>query len=292
MCICICVYVYPPAPRGHQAAKQFVSSLCTYEVSKSRSLGDLVSCILSPKVSFSLEHCVFPGPRKHPIYHHRTMFPNSLGRSGTCVLRVFSWVSPWDWSCRPRGSSWRPLGLFLDSLGLLLAPLGLPLASSWPPLGPSWPPLGSLWALLRRSGTCVLRVFWWVSPWDLYFRPRGSKPLSLGLSLGYSWLLLGFYWALLRSSLAPFGLVLASSWLLWGSPGTLWDSCFSNVFVGLALGLVLSASGLQDTSSWAPLGLLLAPFGLLLGSSWPPLGPSWLPFGFLWAPLRRSGTRF
>ena len=194
------------------------------------------------------------------------MFPNSLGRSGTCVLRVFSWVSPWDWSCRPRGSSWRPLGLFLDSLGLLLAPLGLPLASSWPPLGPSWPPLGSLWALLRRSGTCVLRVFWWVSPWDLYFRPRGSKPLSLGLSLGYSWLLLGFSWALLRSSLAPFGLVLASSWLLWGSPGTLWDLCFSNVFVGLALGLVLSASGLQDTSSWAPLGSCWPPLGFLLAS--------------------------
>ena len=75
-------------------------------------------------------------------------------------------------------------------------------------------------------------------------------------------------------------------------PGTLWGSCFTSVFVGLALGLVLSASGLQNTSSWAPLGLLLAPFGLLLGSSWPPLGPSWLPFGFLWAPLRRSGTRF
>ena len=218
------MFIYISAgPSGHQAAKEFVSSLCTYEVSKSRSLGDLVSCILSPKVSFSLEHCVFPGPRNQLIYHPRTRSSNSLGRSGTCVLRVFSWVSPWDWSCRPRGSSWRPLGLFLDSLGLLLAPLGLPLASSWPPLGPSWPPLGSLWALLRRSGTCVLRVFWWVSPWDLYFRPRGSKPLSLGLSLGYSWLLLGFSWALLRSSLAPFGLVLASSWLLWGSPGALWD---------------------------------------------------------------------
>ena len=75
-------------------------------------------------------------------------------------------------------------------------------------------------------------------------------------------------------------------------PGALRDSCFTNVFVGLALGLVLSASGLQDTSSWAPLGLLVAPFGLVLGSSWPPLGLSWLPFGFLWAPLRRSGTRF
>ena len=53
--------------------------------------------------------------------------------------------------------------------------------------------------------------------------------------------LLGLAWAILGSSWAFLG-------LLWGSPGALWDSCFSNVFVGLALGLVLSASGLQDMS--------------------------------------------
>ena len=151
-------------------------------------------------------------------------------------------------------------------------------------------------------------------PGTYIFRPRGSKPLSLGLSLGYSWLLLGFSWALLRSSLAPFGLVLASSWLLCGSPGTLWDSFFSNVFVGLALGLILSAS---LASSWPRLGFLLVSFGLpsdapglvfyerfcgsrpgtcivglgaekpfslaILGSSWPPLGSSW-------ASLKRSRT--
>ena len=51
-----------------------------------------------------------------------------LGRSGTSVFRMFSWVSPWDWSCRLQDtSSWAPLVL-------LLAPFGLLLASSWPPL--------------------------------------------------------------------------------------------------------------------------------------------------------------
>ena len=270
------------------------------------------------------------------------MLSNSLGRSGTRVLRVFSWVSPWDWSCRPRGSktrlrglllasswlllgsSWAPLGLLLGPLGFLLASFGLPsdapglvfyerfcgsrpgscivglgaqknplfgyswflLASSWLLLGlswlalgafglllgSSWPPLGSSWASLRRSRTRFLRTFLWVSPWDLYFRPRGSKKPPLGLFLGSSWPPLGSSWA-------PLGLLLAPLGLLLGSPETLQDSLFTNVFVGLALGPVFSVSGLQKTSSWTVLGFLFASSWLLLGSSWLPLGSSWAALG-------------
>jgi len=141
-----------------------------------------------------------------------------------------------------------------------------PLGSSWAPVGSSWPPLGSSWASLRRSGTRFLRTFLWVSPWDLYFRFRSS-------------------WAPLGFLLAPLGVFL-------GSPETLQDSFFTSVFVGLSLGPVFWASGLQKTffwaplgSSWAPLGLLSAPLGLLLGSSWVLLAPhelllasSWLLF--------------
>ena len=172
-------------------------------------------------------------------------------------------------------SSWAPLGL-------LLAPFGLLLGSSWPPLGPSWLPFGFLWAPLRRSGTRFLRAFLWVSPWELYCRPRRSKKPSLwlflvplGLLLAPLGLVLACSWRLW----APLGLLLASSWLLLGFPETLLDSIFTNVFVGLALGPVFSASGLQKTSSWAVFGLLLASSWLLLGSSWLALGSSWPPLG-------------
>ena len=114
-------------------------------------------------------------------------------------------------------------------------------------------------------------------------------PENVGLAhvlLASSWLLLGSCWVLL-----------ASSWLLLGFPETLRDSFFTNVFVGLALGPVFSASGLHKPSlgfllgsswpplgsSWAPLCLFLASswasLGLLLASSWLLLGSSWVPFG-------------
>ena len=105
-----------------------------------RSLGDLVSCILSPKVSFSLEHCSVSWAPETPLQPPGTSSSNSLGRSGSRVLRVFSWVSPWDWSCRPRGSKTRLRGLLLASSWLLLG-------SSWAPLGPLLgAKIGSSWA--------------------------------------------------------------------------------------------------------------------------------------------------
>ena len=146
----------------------------------------------------------------------------------------------------------------------------------------SWLLLASSWAPLRRSKTRCLRTFLWVSPWDLYFQFRGSKKLPLGLFLGSSLPPLGSSWAPLGFLLAPLGLLL-------GSPETLQDSFFTNVFVGLALGPVFSASGLQKTSSWAPLGsswaplgLLSAPLGLLLGSSWLLLAPHGLLLASSW----------
>ena len=150
--------------------------------------------------------------------------------------------------------SWVPLCL-------LLAPLGLLLASSWLLLGCSWAPL-------RHSKTSFLLAFLWVSPWDLYFRLRGSKKLPLGLLLALLGLLLACSRLLLGSSWAPLG----SFWLLMGS---FWlplgyfffgRRAFSKddiVYVFLCsrfpLGLLLGPLG----SSWTRLGLLL-------GSSRPP----------------------
>ena len=148
----------------------------------------------------------------------------------------------------------------------------------------------------------------WGAPGLVFYECfRGSRPgtglVGLGapkhVFVGSSWPPLGSFWAPLGLLLASSWALLASFWLPLGSPQTLRDSFFTSVFVGLALGPVLSASALKKTfslailgsswpplgSSWAPLGLLLAPLGLLLGSSWPPLGSSW-------ASLRRSGTRF
>ena len=153
---------------------------------------------------------MFPEPRKHLIYPPRTMFPNSLGRSGTCVLRVFSWVSPWDWSCRPRGSKTRLRGLLLASSWLLLG-------SSWAPLGLLLGPLGFLLASFGLPSDAPGLVF--------YERFCGSRPgtciVGLGaqnnLLFGYSWfllasswLLLGSSWLALGASWPPLGLLLAS----------------------------------------------------------------------------------
>ena len=187
---------------------------------------------------------------------------------------MFSWVSPWDWSCRPRGSKTRLRGLLLASSWLLLG-------SSWAPLGLLLGPLGFLLASFGLPSDAPGLVF--------YERFCGSRPgtciVGLGaqknLLFGYSWfllasswLLLGSSWLALGASWAPLGLLLGSSWLLLGFPETLRDSIFTNVFVGLALGPVFSVSGLQKP-----------PLGLFLGSSWPPLGSSWAPLGLLLAPL-------
>ena len=160
-----------------------------------------------------------------------------------------------------------PLGLFLGSSSLLFG-------SFWPRLGLLLAPLGFPWDAL---GLVFFECF------------RGSRPgtglVGLGaprhVFVGSSWPPLGSFWA-------PLGLVLASFWLPLGSPQTLRDLFFTNVFVGLALGPVLSASALKNPFLWlflVPLGLLLAPLGLLLACSWHLLGSSWAPLGLLFAPL-------
>ena len=126
------------------------------------------------------------------------------------------------------------------------------LASSWLLLGSCWVLLASSWLLLGFPETLqdsFFQTFLWVSPWDLYFQPRGSINL-----------LLGFSWAPLGLRLAPHGLLFASSW---PPPG-------------LLLG-----------SSWPPRGFCWAPVGFLSATrKLPPNSPS--PFLQLLNPLKPS----